>query len=174
MLEPRVKGTGRAWYDARVRPVVPSMTLKSMLSRRRGENLSTEISRDEAGFVLVRITNNGQDLNDATVTFSLPWQGDGHWIARIDPGGHPSMDTGRFEVDPSGAGNGGPLISWYESEISIPGGGIETEIRFFVGVAATIKTLDVRFELGRAHSEERSEFSVAVPYAEPPEPEKPG
>ncbi len=126
------------------------------------------------GFVVVRITNHGRAWDDGELTFSLPWQGDGHWLARIDPGGHPIMDNGWFEVVQTGAADGVKLIRWHESHLSIPGGGTETEIRFFVGVAATIETLDVRLELAARGVEGSYDCSVALPRTAPADAENPG
>ena len=132
------------------------MKLRSLLpvASRLRPQIQAELSRGTDGFVLVRITNHGPDMDDATLMLSVPSIGAQHWIARVDPGGNPAMQQGHFEHGGTDSTGQSQTVSWHESGLAIPGGGKSSEFRFFVGLAASAESC--RFDLRSERPDQRA------------------
>jgi hypothetical protein len=115
--------------------------------RLRPEPILTEFHRDDMGFLHARLTNRAGRGGSVNLELSVPAVHEGHWIARVDPGGNPLMDQGRFIRVPTTDNPYMAELTWTESALQLPTRGRSVDLRFFVGYASALDLLPVRFRL---------------------------
>jgi hypothetical protein len=135
--------------------------IKELFNGLRGSLISVDMMRDALGFVFVRITNRGVGLSSVTLELFVPWQGERHWIARIDPEGNPLTLQGTFDRGPVGLVGPGESIFWKEPGFSLPRSQM-LELRFFVGLASDLESLPVMLRVSTGAMSALARFSATL------------